>query len=89
MTVYLSGMAVNALLAVAALILYNATPPGGLHNAAAVLFVLQPIMLATQFMFFMRTDVYFVVQDLARCRMLRRLGTAVSARRSSGGARAS
>ncbi|TDE60308.1 hypothetical protein E1295_00220 [Nonomuraea mesophila] len=70
MTVYLSGMAVNGLLALVALVLYNATPPGGLHNAAAVLFVLQPIMLATQFMFFMRTDVYFVVQDLARCRNL-------------------
>ncbi|WP_246090723.1 DUF6223 family protein [Nonomuraea deserti] len=46
MTVYLPGMVVNALLAVAALTLHNATPPGGLHNAAAVLSVLQPIMLA-------------------------------------------
>ncbi|WP_049564770.1 hypothetical protein [Nonomuraea sp. SBT364] len=70
MTVYLSGMAINGVLGVVGLALYNVSDPGPLHVFAATLYITQVLMLGTQFMFFMRTDIYFVVQDLARCRNL-------------------
>jgi putative peptide zinc metalloprotease protein len=70
LVVYLSGMALNAVLAVAGLFLNLLATTPGLHNLAAVLFTTQVVFLAGQFAFFMRTDVYFVAQDLARCRNL-------------------
>ena len=68
--VYLSGMAVNTVLASAGVLLASLCPPGAGRTFGAVLCISQLMLLSGQFMFFMRTDIYFVVQDLARCRDL-------------------
>lgn len=70
MVVYLSGMAVNTVLASAGVLLASLCPPGAGRTFGAVLCISQLMLLSGQFMFFMRTDIYFVVQDLARCRDL-------------------
>ncbi|MCG5215303.1 M50 family metallopeptidase [Streptosporangium sp. KLBMP 9127] len=70
MAVYLAGMAINAVLAAVALFLVYFSPSGGWHTVGSLLYVVQIPMLANQFLFFMRTDVYFVVQDVARCKNL-------------------
>ncbi len=68
--VYLSGMAVNAVLAASGVFLTRLFPHSGVGTFGAVLCMEQLLLLAPQFMFFMRTDIYFLVQDLARCRDL-------------------
>lgn len=68
LTVYLSGIVVNLFIAGAALLGRLAagpdTPTGALLGAMALLSLL---FVPTQFLLFMRTDLYFVLQDLARC----------------------
>jgi len=68
MTVYLAGIAVNLTVAGVAVLARAAAGPetraGGLF-AALILIAL--ISVPTQFLLFMRTDLYFVLQDLARC----------------------
>jgi hypothetical protein len=68
MSVYLSGIVVNLFIAGAALLVGLAIGPdstgGSVLRAAALLSLL---FVPTQFLLFMRTDLYFVLQDLARC----------------------
>jgi len=70
-TVYVAGMAVNLGVAVVAvagrLVVGTHTTAGQILGATALLSIL---MLPPQLLLFMRTDVYFVVQDLAGCHNL-------------------
>ncbi|GAB3145489.1 hypothetical protein [Microbispora hainanensis] len=65
LTVYLAGMAVDAAACSAALLLTAAV---GRHPALSLVALTSLTMLATQFLVFMRTDVYFLLQDLSGCR---------------------
>ncbi|TDE60383.1 M50 family peptidase [Nonomuraea mesophila] len=69
LAVYLSGIAVNVTLATVGLIavLFGAPP---LAFLGTVVFLAQVMLIVPQFFAFMRTDVYFVVQDLFGCRNL-------------------
>ncbi|MFJ4684935.1 hypothetical protein [Streptomyces sp. NPDC088789] len=69
MTAYLSGVAVNLAAASAAALAAGATE-GTVHRMLAALTVLALLPLPFQLMVFMRTDLYFVLQDLTRCRDL-------------------
>jgi hypothetical protein len=40
------------------------------HAVGALIFLTQIGLLTNQFLFYMRTDIYFVVQDIARCKNL-------------------
>lgn len=71
LTAYLAGIAVNLGVAATAFLLLTVTTPGSAAHrllAATVLWALLP--LTFQLMMFMRTDVYFVLQDLTGCRDL-------------------
>lgn len=71
LTAYLAGIAVNLAVASTAFLLLPVTAPGSAPHrllAATVLWALLP--LTFQLMVFMRTDVYFVLQDLTGCRDL-------------------
>ncbi|MFC6084605.1 hypothetical protein [Sphaerisporangium aureirubrum] len=71
LTAYLAGIAVNVAVASAAVLLGAATAPGTLpHRLLGAVALLALLPLPFQFMVFMRTDVYFVLQDLTRCRDL-------------------
>ncbi|MBB2749066.1 UNVERIFIED_ORG: hypothetical protein FHR35_008978 [Microbispora rosea subsp. rosea] len=65
LTVYLAGMATDAAACSAALLL---TAVLGRHPALSLVALTSLGMLATQFLVFMRTDVYFLLQDLSGCR---------------------
>ncbi|TQJ86178.1 site-2 protease family protein [Streptomyces sp. SLBN-31] len=71
LTAYLAGVAVNLAVAATAFLLLLVMAPGSAPHrllAATVLWALLP--LTFQLMVFMRTDVYFVLQDLTGCRNL-------------------
>src|SRR5262245_56229359 len=71
LTVYLAGMALDATIgAVAVLVLATVEPTGAAHRALSFLVVMVTFVLVPQLAVFMRTDLYFVVQDLTRCRNL-------------------
>jgi hypothetical protein len=75
MTVYLSGIAVN--LGVAAIgVILAAVADGAVARLGAAVAVLSTMMIAPQFLVFMRTDLYFVLQDLTGCRNLYADGSA-------------
>jgi hypothetical protein len=77
MTVYLAGMALNLCLAAACLLVLAAASPHGLLRALLCVVVAETALaLPTQFMVFMRTDLYFVLQDLTRCANLYADGSA-------------
>jgi putative peptide zinc metalloprotease protein len=65
MTVYLAGMTVDAALCAACVI---AIAIRGEHALLSIVVLTLLMMIAPQFFVFMRTDVYFVLQDLTRCR---------------------
>lgn len=67
LTVYLAGMAVDA--SVLAGCLLTMALSGG-NTLLSVIALTEMTGLALQFFIFMRTDLYFLVQDLARCRNL-------------------
>ncbi|MEU3553556.1 hypothetical protein [Streptomyces fragilis] len=67
LTVYLSGIALDACVAGLCLL---ALALGARSPLLAVVIVLQALAIAEQFMIFMRTDIYFLVQDLTGCRDL-------------------
>jgi putative peptide zinc metalloprotease protein len=77
MTVYLSGIAVNIVVAATAILVRVAvgphTPGGRVWAAVAVLSLL---FIPPQLLLFMRTDLYFVLQDLTGCRNLYADGSA-------------
>lgn len=65
LTVYLAGMATDAAACSAALLL---TAVVGRQPVLSLVALTSLGMLATQFLVFMRTDVYFLLQDLSGCR---------------------
>lgn len=77
LVVYLSGLGVNVAVAAAGLIVRAlAGPESGVDRIAAAVVILALLPVPLQLMVFMRTDVYFVLQDLARCRNLYADGSA-------------
>lgn len=77
MTVYLAGMSVDVCNAgICLLILGLAVPHGLVRNLLAVVVAETLLALPVEFMVFMRTDVYFVLQDLTRCANLYTDGSA-------------
>jgi putative peptide zinc metalloprotease protein len=77
MTVYLAGMCVDVCNAgICLLILGLAVPHGLVRNLLALVVAETLLALPTQFMVFMRTDVYFVLQDLTGCANLYADGSA-------------
>ena len=71
LTVYLSGMAVELVIATGALAGIAVVGAGGTaSDILSVVVVTQLLALATQCMVFMRTDLYFVLQDVTRSRNL-------------------
>ncbi|OON27787.1 MULTISPECIES: hypothetical protein [unclassified Micromonospora] len=71
LTVYLAGMVVNVVVASVAVLVRAAAAPGTpVDRAAAVVLLLAVLPLPVQFLVFMRTDVYFVLQDVAGARNL-------------------
>jgi putative peptide zinc metalloprotease protein len=75
--VYLAGIAANVCLAGAFLVVLGlANPHGVLRSLLAVAVAETVLMLATQLMVFMRTDLYFVLQDLTGCANLYADGSA-------------
>jgi hypothetical protein len=74
---YLAGMTVNVLVAaVAVLIRAAAGPHSTIGRMAAATVVLSLVALPPQLLLFMRTDLYFVLQDLTGCRNLYADGSA-------------
>jgi len=69
-TVYLSGIAVNLMVAAIGVWLKLVVPAGTVHTGLAALVVLALALIPPQLLVFMRTDLYFLIQDLARCRNL-------------------
>ncbi|MGV9248913.1 site-2 protease family protein [Streptomyces sp. NPDC003710] len=71
LTAYLAGVAVNLAVAAVSLLAAAATPVGTptTHLLSAIT-VMALIPIPFQFMVFMRTDIYFVLQDLTGCRDL-------------------
>jgi putative peptide zinc metalloprotease protein len=68
MTVYLAGMGIDVCgTGACLLILALADPHGIVRNLLAVIAAQALLALPLQFMVFMRTDVYFVLQDLTGC----------------------
>jgi hypothetical protein len=71
LTAYLAGIAVNVTVASCAILALAGTRAGSpAHHALAILAILALLPLPFQAMVFMRTDVYFVLQDLTGCRDL-------------------
>ncbi|WP_285706635.1 hypothetical protein [Microtetraspora sp. NBRC 16547] len=71
MTVYLAGMALDAAIMAAGLVaLTVVTPEEGVYTALSIVVLTQIDAMSFQLLIFMRTDLYFVAQDLAGCRNL-------------------
>jgi hypothetical protein len=71
LTAYLAGIATNLSVASLAILLATTTQPSTTeHRLLAALTLLALAPLPFQCMVFMRTDLYFVLQDLTRCRDL-------------------
>ncbi|MEV7342648.1 hypothetical protein [Streptomyces sp. NPDC093544] len=65
-TAYLAGMASDALVCSLCLIVMTATDTSPLILRLVILN--KALSVASEFMVFMRTDIYFLLQDLSRCR---------------------
>ncbi len=77
LTVYLAGMAVNLLAAAGCILIIGFAHPAGLaHQVLAAAAAESVLLLPVQFLVFMRTDVYFLIQDLAGCANLYADGSA-------------
>jgi putative peptide zinc metalloprotease protein len=77
MTVYLAGMSANICAAGICLLILGLAGPHGLVRTLLAVAVAESLLaLPTQFMVFMRTDVYFVLQDLTGCANLYADGSA-------------
>jgi putative peptide zinc metalloprotease protein len=77
MTVYLAGMGMDVCsVGICLLILGLADPHGLVRDLLAVAVAETLLALPTQFMIFMRTDLYFVLQDLTGCANLYADGSA-------------
>ncbi|WP_329117349.1 hypothetical protein [Streptomyces sp. NBC_01465] len=77
LTAYLAGIATNLTVAATGILLIPLTAPATTsHRLLSALTLLALVPLPFQLLVFMRTDLYFVVQDLTRCRDLYGDGTA-------------
>jgi putative peptide zinc metalloprotease protein len=77
LAVYLSGMAVNVAVAAAAVLARAATGPESLAGRlSAAVAAVSLLCIVPQLLVFMRTDVYFLLQDLSGCRNLYADGSA-------------
>jgi putative peptide zinc metalloprotease protein len=77
MTVYLAGMGTDVCAAGTCLLIVVLAGPHGLVRELLAVAVAETLLaLPTQFMVFMRTDLYFVLQDLTRCANLYADGSA-------------
>lgn len=77
LTVYLAGIAVDLTIAAACLLTSGLAHPGGLARQLLAVVVLESVLfLPLEFLVFMRTDVYFILQDLAGCANLYADGSA-------------
>jgi putative peptide zinc metalloprotease protein len=77
MTVYLAGMGVDVCSAGACLLIAGLGDPHGLARRLLLVAAAETLLgLVIQFMVFMRTDVYFVLQDLTGCANLYAEGSA-------------
>jgi putative peptide zinc metalloprotease protein len=77
MTVYLAGMGLDfVIVGTILLVLILAAPHGLARQLLCVAFAETLLAVPTQFMVFMRTDLYFVLQDLTRCANLYADGSA-------------
>jgi hypothetical protein len=77
MTVYLAGMSADICKAGIFLLILGLADPHGLVRTLLAVAVAETLLaLPTQFMVFMRTDVYFVLQDLTGCANLYADGSA-------------
>jgi putative peptide zinc metalloprotease protein len=77
LTVYLAGIAVDLVTASACLLVIGLAHPVGLTRQLLSVVVLEAVVfLPLEFLIFMRTDVYFLVQDLAGCANLYADGSA-------------
>lgn len=71
LTAYLAGIGVNLTVASTAVLLLALVPPNTTaHRILAAVVLWAALPLTFQFMVFMRTDIYFVLQDLTACRDL-------------------
>ncbi|HEX6444939.1 MAG TPA: hypothetical protein VF053_07635, partial [Streptosporangiales bacterium] len=77
LTAYLAGVGTNLVVAAGATLLLPVTDPAGVaHRIAAAVAVLALMPLAFECMVFMRTDGFFVLEDLTGCRDLHHDGAA-------------
>jgi putative peptide zinc metalloprotease protein len=77
MTVYLAGISLDLSIVGTCLLVVVLAGPHGLPRTLLLVAVTETLLgLATQLMVFMRTDFYFVLQDLTRCANLYADGTA-------------
>jgi putative peptide zinc metalloprotease protein len=77
MAVYLAGMSIDAVMVAAFLLILVLAGPHGLARELLCVAVAETALaLPAQFMVFMRTDFYFVLQDLTRCANLYADGSA-------------
>jgi hypothetical protein len=80
LTVYLAGMVVNLVVAAVCVLTLAAVAPTGLVAdllaATMLVSLLSLLSLPFEFMLFLRSDVYFVVQDLTGCANLYASGSA-------------
>jgi putative peptide zinc metalloprotease protein len=68
MTVYLAGMSINICTAAICLLILGLAGPQGLTRHLLAVAVTEALLaLPVQFLVFMRTDIYFVLQDLTKC----------------------
>jgi len=67
LTVYLSGIAVTLAIVAGSVLIQEAAGPNRLLQLVALN---EAVSVALEFMVFMRTDIYFVLQDLLSCRNL-------------------
>ncbi|HEX5995945.1 MAG TPA: hypothetical protein VFY84_12450 [Jiangellales bacterium] len=68
LTVYLAGIALNMVVSAAAVLVLAAVNLDGLaRDLVAAIGLLSLTMVPVQFLVFVRTDVYFVIQDVAGC----------------------
>jgi putative peptide zinc metalloprotease protein len=76
-TVYLAGGAVNLLIGAGCVLAEPLATPGGLVRHLLALVALESVLfLPVELLIFMRTDVYFLVQDIAGCANLYADGSA-------------
>ena len=77
MTVYLAGLGIDfVVVGTILLVLILAAPHGLARQLLCVAFAETLLVVPTQFMVFMRTDLYFVLQDLTGCANLYADGSA-------------